>query len=534
MAYSNTSGYAASTGAFFVTFIVFIPLIGLMLGLLDPIPNPFLTTAPSFISLLQQTGALKMLFNTVLLAGSVSIVAVCMGTWLAYMQQRANYPGRKILSLLCLMPLAMPSYLLAATLRESLGPGGMVGSPFGFPMFTGFWPAFMVLVLTTVPFVQLLVNATLAKSSSAEEEAARTLGANHWQVFRHVIMPRLRPSFAFAILIVQLYVISDFGAVAVLDYQVLTWRLYQSVDHQQLQEATLFGVALLLITLPLLVLSRRIHGKVPRNMQVGNARAPKSKKLGKKSLILTYVIQTFVIGLGVFLPIITLFVWVLMGAKYDNAFASLSQPVLDSAWITTIGALFVVLLAFFPAWYTARNKNKSSWLVEQMTYLSSALPGVLLAFGLILVALFIGRYFDVRSLYPWLLSSGILLLLGYAMRFLAESYAPLKASILMLDPREKDSARLLGANDWQWFKRVALSTLKPGVLTALLLAALAIIKELPVTLLLGGAMGLRPLSFRIFDRYQEAFLHDAGLAGLVLLVVSFTMTLVLLRWRRHA
>lgn len=521
-------------GAFFVTLIVFIPLIGLMLGLLDPIPNPFLSATPTFTSLLQQTGALKMLFNTVVLALSVSIVAVCMGTWLAYMQQRANYPGRKLLSLLCLMPLAMPSYLLAATLRESLGPGGMVGSNFSLPMFTGFWPAFIVLVLTTVPFVQLLVNATLAKSSSAEEEAARTLGANNWQVFRHVIMPRLRPSFAFAILIVQLYVISDFGAVAVLDYQVLTWRLYQSVDHQQLQEATLFGVALLLITLPLLCLSRRIHGVVPRTLQVSNARTVKSKKLSKKTLGITYAVQAFVIGLGVLLPIITLVAWVAIGAQYNNSFASLAQPLRDSLWITSIGAAFVLVLAFFPAWYTARTKNKSSWLVEQMTYLSSALPGVLLAFGLILMALFMGRYFELQGLYPWLLSSGILLLLGYAMRFLAESYAPLKASILMLDPREKDSARLLGANDWQWFKRVALPTLRPGVLTALVLAALAIIKELPVTLLLGGAMGLRPLSFRIFDRYQEAFLHDAGLSGLVLLLFSFTMTLVLLRWRRYA
>jgi iron(III) transport system permease protein len=526
-------GSAASAGAFIVTFIVFIPLVGLMLGLLDPIPNPFLGTTPSFTSLLQQTGAQKMLLNTVLIAVAVSVAAVCMGTWLAYMQQRADYPGRKLLSLLCLMPLAMPSYLLAATLRESLGPGGMLGKPLGFPMFTGFWPAFIVLVLTTVPFVQLLVNATLARSSSAEEEAARTLGANHWQVFRHVIVPRLRPSFAFALLIVQLYVISDFGAVAVLDYQVLTWRLYQSVDHQQLQEATLFGVTLLIITLPLLVLSRRIHGAVPRTLQVSNARAPKSKKLSKKALSLTYVIQAFIIGLGVLLPIITLMVWVWMGAKYNNVFASLAQPLADSIWITSVGALFVVVLAFFPAWFTARNKNKASWLVEQMTYLSSALPGVLLAFGLILMALFISRYFDARALYPWLLSSGILLLLGYAMRFLAESYAPLKASILMLDPREKESARLLGASDWQWFKRVALPTLKPGVLTALVLAALAIIKELPVTLLLGGAMGLRPLSFRIFDRYQEAFLHDVGLAGLVLLLFSFTMTLVLLRWRRH-
>jgi len=52
-------------------------------------------------------------------------------------------------------------------------------------------------------------------------------------------------------------------------------------------------------------------------------------------------------------------------------------------------------------------------------------------------------------------------------------------------------------------------------------------------LLLGGAMGWRTLAFRFFDRYQEAFLHDAGLAGLMLLLFSFILLVVALPWRRH-
>lgn len=519
-------------GAFFVTAVVFIPLLGLLLGIFNPIQNPLMPTV-TFKSVLFQTGQMRMLWNTIALAISTSFVSVLIGTWLAFMHQRADYAGRKLLGLLSLMPLAMPSYLLAATLRETLGPGGFIGRPLGFNMFTGFVPAFVVLTVISVPYVYLLVNAALARSSLCEEEAARTLGASPWHVFRYVILPRLRPSFAFALLITQLYVISDFGAVAVLDFQVLTWRLYQAVDHQMLQEATLLGVGLLIITLPLLTFSRRLHGQVPTRMQVSNARSPSLSRPSVRALSLTYVLHALVIGLGVILPVVTLLVWVGYGYWYDNAFASLLKPLKDTFTITTLGAVVVVSMAALPAWYVARNKNRLSWLLEQMTYLSSALPGVLLAFGLMLAALFSARFLHANQLYVALLASGVLLMLGYAMRFLAEAYAPLKSAILMLDGREKESAQLLGASDWCWLKKIAWPALKPGIFTSTVLVLLAIIKELPVTLLLGGAMGIRPLSFRIFDRYREAFLHDAGLAGLVLLIFSFSMTFLLLRWRRH-
>ena len=66
-----------------------------------------------------------------------------------------------------------------------------------------------------------------------------------------------------------------------------------------------------------------------------------------------------------------------------------------------------------------------------------------------------------------------------------------------------------------------------------LLLFLAVLKELPVTLLLGGAVGLNTLAFRVWDRYTEALWLDAGIAGLVLLAVSLVVVSATLRWRRH-
>jgi iron(III) transport system permease protein len=515
--------YLLSILAIITAGITLLPLLGLFLGLINPPQNP-LMSSPSWLELWSQSDIWALLANTLVLALSVATLSVILGSYLAYLSVRARYPLHQLLGLLGLMPLAMPSYILAATLRDVLGAGN----------FSGFFPALITLVVITTPYVQLLVAASLARLSGSEEDAARTLGASKAQVFRHVILPHCRPSMAFAFLITLLYVVSEFGAVSVLNYPVLTWRLYQAVDQQQLAQATLIGSSLLALTIPMLIFSRLLHGSVPLITQLANPRKIQRFSLSNMQKISAYSAHALVLGVGVILPVIVLGTWVWQGMQLQLTFSPIMPALWDSLRIATLASLFIVLLSFAPAWFVARKPHGLGRLIEQATYMAGALPGVLLAFGLMLVALYLARALHHLSLYGFLLQSGILLVLGYTMCFLAQSYAGIKTAILRLDPRQYDTAKTLGASDTRWFIKIALPHLKPGLAAAFVLVFLAVLKELPVTLLLAGAMGLRPLSFRVFDRYQEAFLYDAGLAGLVLLLLSFTMTALILRWRSHA
>ena len=76
--------------------------------------------------------------------------------------------------------------------------------------------------------------------------------------------------------------------------------------------------------------------------------------------------------------------------------------------------------------------------------------------------------------------------------------------------------------------------MKPGVIVALFIGFNSIVKELPVTLLLGGATGLKTLSFRVWDRYNESLWHDAGVAGLCLVGLALVSAVLTLRWRQNA
>jgi iron(III) transport system permease protein len=90
----------------------------------------------------------------------------------------------------------------------------------------------------------------------------------------------------------------------------------------------------------------------------------------------------------------------------------------------------------------------------------------------------------------------------------------------------------LGASRWRWARAIVLPSLRSSIFAAYLLVFVAILKELPVTLLLGGPVGVRTLAFRVFDRYNEALFHDAGLAGLLLMAVTLSAFVLTIRWQR--
>lgn len=512
-----------------------LPALGLALGAAAPPPPLFFGQGPpSWRQLLQSPdGSPGPLLQSMLLALCVASIAIPTGTTLAWLAQRATYRGARLLGLLSLLPLAIPSYILAGTLRQALGPGGAIGSRLGWGTFQGFWPAVLVLSLTTAPYVQLLVAAALRRCGREEEEAARSLGATPWRAFRATVLPRLRPALAFSLLLVQLYVISDFGAVSVLDCRVLTWRLYQAVESARLDIALMISSGVMVLTLPLLLVARQVLGP-PQAPGTANPCPPERSALHPAAIGAGLALQLGVVTLGAVIPLVTLLAWIADGLSRGLPFASLTKPLGETLALASLGALATVVLAFGPAWVSARSPGRLPRWLERAVYLTGGFPGILLAFGLMLLALHGARGAGEPAAYAWLLGSGILLLLGYAIRFLGEAFASLRSGAELLDPRLEEAAASLGASPGARFVRVIAPQLSPAIVVAFVLAFAAIVKELPVTLLLGGPLGVQPLSFRVYDRYNEALLHDAGLAGIFVVAISLLALALSVRSLRTA
>lgn len=512
---------------------VLAPLVGVVCGIVDPPPRLFAASEHGLWALLTGLGTPTLVLRSLTLGVVVALTALVLGTWLAWAEQRWRYRGGRVLALAALLPLATPSYLLASVLRQGLSPGGLVGEVLGLPSFSGFVAGWLVLSLICTPFVHLIVAAALARSSAAEDEAARSLGASTWQRLRAVWLPRLRPAWAGALVLVVLYVLGDFGAVAVLDCQVLTWRLYQEVALARYAEAAALGLALLAATVPLVVAARLLAGRARGTGGLTLARPVERRTPGRVLLIATWVLHLIIIGAGVVAPCAACVVWLIEGLA-DPAwrFASLSEPLLHSLIVAAGGTLMVLACGLVPAWLAGRP-GRLAGVLEFGTYLTGAIPGVLLGAGLILLARALAQGGD-GTLYAVLGGSGLLLAVGYAGRFLPDAFAPLRAAAQQGDVRQSEVARTLGAGAWVRTWRLHLPTLMPALAVAAVLVAVAILKELPLTLMLGNAFGLRPLSYRVWAANEELLLPDVGLAGLGLMALALAAMALTLGARRHA
>lgn len=330
-------------------------------------------------------------------------------------------------------------------------------------------------------------------------------------------------------MIVAFYVISDFGAVAVLDCKVLTWALYQS--RHAPADAMRIGFGLVACTLPMLVFIRWLHGQQNVEKAINEARHLQRMPLPKALLIPTYLTHAFIIGLGLLLPLWTITHWIFSGLKYREQFAALGPTLQNTLVYTILGALLTLVAAMLPAYTIGRRKHRYNDAAEHGVYITSAVPGILIATGLFFLILSLKNYDTTTRVAGLLETSGLFLIFAYVMRFLSEGYAALKPAILNLDLRHEESAQSLGATPWRIFQKITLPAIKPGMKAAYLLLFIAIAKELPITLML-TPLGKQTLAYRIFDAQQEGVLPDAGLAALILLIMALCVQLVLLRWNK--
>ena len=491
-----------------IVALTLLPCCGLIFHMWNPPPDPYGLPLPSILEIFETQHLWTLLLRTMVLGIFVGLGSVFLGSCFAYVEQFYTYRAQKLFSLLCLLSLAMPSYILAATIGYFFD---INNSEYSLLF------AILILTLSTTPYAHLTTKSALSVISSSEIESLEILGGNGFQKFKILIWPQIRGAMMFSFLISFLYSISDFGAVATLNVPVLTFKLYQAVQYSDIYSATIMGFSLIFCTLPILLVLRRM-----RNTQrsfVSNIRPLQPKKASWMIQCSIYIVQFSFGFLACILPFYQISIWIWQGLERNRNLPNIWDATIGSLSIAILGAAITVILAFFPAWSTSQYP-KWKWL-QQVIYLSSAFPGILVAFALLLCSLLFGGYQIWSSL-------GILLFMGLSIRFVAEAFGPLQASFSQLDKRQYDSAVMLGSSLQKWFSYILYPHIQKALQISFVISFLAIVKELPITLLLGS--GISPtLAFRIWDRYNEALFFEVGIYSIILLLISgyFTWKFVL-------
>ena len=481
--------------------------------------------------LLSRSRTLDILLRSVLLVAAVTGASAAIAVPLAWLTVRTDLPFRRVWAVLTALPLVIPSYVAGFLVVVALGPRGMLqqllDGPFGvdrLPSIYGFTGAMLTLTFLSYPYVLITVRAALARMDPALEETSRTLGHGTWTTFRHVTLPLLRPAIAAGLLLVALYTLSDFGAVSLLRYETFTWAIYVQYESAFARTAAAgLSLVLMVLALGILVLEAQTRGR----SRYYRSTAGTTRPLGLVRLerwrwpALVFCGSVVIIALA--LPMSILGYWVVRGISAAEPLPFLWSATINSLYVSGLAAAATLAAGLPIAILAVRYSGRISALLERISFVGFALPGIVVALALV--------FFGINYATPIYQTLG-LLILAYVVLFLPASVGAIRTSLLQVSPRVEEAARSLGRRPFQVLYTITLPLMRPGLLAGASLVFLLTMKELPATLIL-GPIGFKTLSTSIWSAASEAFFAQAAVPALLLILVSsIPMAFLMLRERR--
>lgn len=213
-------------------------------------------------------GAWSAIRLTLVTAALAAVINAVMGTLLAYILVRYQFRGKGILAVIVDLPLAIPTLVTGLALRalyQSSSPIGGFLEAIGVKVVFAPLGVLLALCAVTLPFVIRAVQPVLLELDPAEEEAARTLGANAWTTFRHVVVPALRTAIVAGTLLTFARSIGEIGSVIVLSGNITNKTLtapvfiFQLASQFKTEEAAAVAAALFSLSFVLVLITARLN-----------------------------------------------------------------------------------------------------------------------------------------------------------------------------------------------------------------------------------------------------------------------------------
>ena len=450
--------------------------------------------------------------RSLLLVVVVTAACVVLGVGLAVLVSRTDVKARRGLGVALTLPLAMPSYLLAY-LWVSV-----------YPSIAGFWGACLVLTLVSYPLVLLTTIAALARVDPAQEEVARSLGLGGFAVLFRVTLRQARAAIAAGALLVALYVLSDFGAVAAMRFEAFTWVIYGAYRSGfNPARAAVLSLALMVFAVALVIAESRARGlAVSSRVGGGSPRPAPLNRLGAWSW-LALLVPAAVLIAAVVVPGVTLADWLLTAGPRWN-FAEWFGALRSTAWLSAAAALAATLAALPLGVLAARYRDRGTRLMESASYVAHGLPPIVIAISMVSLGVVLLRPIYQRE--P-------LLILAYTVLFVPLAIGSVRSAVEAAPIRLEEVARSLGHPPLRAFGTVTARVALPGIAAGAALVLLTCMKELPVTLLLHPT-GTDTLATRLWSYSSVSDYAAAAPYALALLVFAAVPTAVLGMWSTRA
>ena len=463
----------------------------------------------------------ELLLNTVTLAVAVVALSTLVALPLAWLTTRTDLRGRFLVTMLAILPLSIPGYVVGYALLGIGAPHGPFRALFGVdgPRFSGFTGAAVALVIYNFPLMYLHLRTAFASADPSLTDAARSLGDSPARAFWRVTVPQLVPAFLSAVLLVSLYVFGDFGVVSLMRFETFSYALYlQYIASYDRVYAAWLALMLLAVTSALVFTEfRLLRDLALERSALGAKPGGRAVRLGVWKWA-AYGFVGAVALVSVALPVWSIVYWMGQTGAFTDA-GGLARSLGGSLSVSAPAALLTTLLAVPLAYLSRRHPSLVSHALERTAYIGYATPSLALALGLVVVVL--------RAA-PWFYQTAGLLVFAYTVHFLAQAVGPVRAGLHVATPRIEEASRSLGFGPIATFRRVTLPILKPGLVAAATLVFLSCIKELPLTIIL-APLDFETLALKVYGYATEAMFAQAAPYALAIVLLSALLASILFR-----
>ncbi len=485
------------------------------------------------------------LYQTVMLTIGAGFVTLLVGTGTAWLITMYRFPGREILDRLMVLPLAIPTYIVAYCYVEFFdftGPiqtiirymtGASLARDYWFPEIRSLGGAILVISSVLYPYVYLAARASFVTQSVCVLEVARTLGRTPFGAFWSVALPLARPALAAGVALVIMECLNDIGAVQYLGVQTLTSSIYDTWQQRSnLAGAAQLATTLLGFVVLMLVIERIARGGARHHHTTGRYRSiPFHDLTGSKGIVAFIIcLLPFIFGFVIPFFILIRHAFVFSEESFELGFISAAW---NSISLAALAAGVAVTLALTLAYARRVSENVITLVSVRLSGLGYAIPGTVLALGLLFPLAAIDNGLDamLRSIFG--VSSGLLisgslfaLVLAYSIRFLAVGLGTTEAGLERISPNLDAVSRTLGETALSTLKRVHMPLLMPALGAAVLLVFVDAMKELPATLLL-RPFNFETLATHVFGLAQNEQFEEAALGALTIVLVGLVPVLFL-------
>jgi iron(III) transport system permease protein len=489
--------------------------------------------------------------DTSLLLAGVGTISAVVGVGTAWLVATCRFPGRSVFDWALLLPLAVPTYIVAFAYLDVLHPLGpiqtfarailAIDDPRGFwlPEVRSLPGAVILLGFVLYPYVYLAARALFLMQSAPVLEVARTLGASRTRTFFRVALPLARPAIVVGVTLALLEALNDIGASEFLGVRTFTVSIYATwLNRSSLPGAAQIALVMLAAVILLVLLERWARR---RQRFTGGARRthpPSPSELGGMAAAGASIACALPILIGFVIPALHLAHQAWTRVSLFGLSPHLLVEARNSIGFAAIATVIALLLGMLLAYSVRLDRSGLAATAARIASIGYAIPGTVLAVGLLTPLAAFDNVLDSTAMRLFGVSTGLLisgsggaLVLAYVIRFLAISAGGVEAGFAKIPSSFDGAARSLGETAAGTVRRIHLPLLSPALGAAAILVFVDCMKELPATLLL-RPFGIETLATHIYAEASRGSYEDGAVAALLIVLVGLGPVVLLARMSR--